>query len=132
MTASPAPEIMTLREVAEYLRLAERTVLRMAKRGELPAAKIASQWRFLRSVIRDWVAGQMQCLAPVDNIEAPLYSLDEILPRSLMRFSIEAAPKEGVLRQLVAPLEASGRLQDSRRFLTGCLEREAHLALGPG
>ncbi|MDP6046107.1 MAG: helix-turn-helix domain-containing protein, partial [Phycisphaerae bacterium] len=32
---------MTLAEVAEYLQLAERTVLRMAQRGDIPAAKVA-------------------------------------------------------------------------------------------
>ncbi|HEB11433.1 MAG TPA: DNA-binding protein, partial [Spirochaetales bacterium] len=46
-------DIMTLSEVAQYLKLAEKTVLRMVHRGSIPAVKIASQWRFLRSVINE-------------------------------------------------------------------------------
>ena len=39
---------MTVKEVAEYLRLDEHTVYRMARKGEIPAYayKIAGQWRF--------------------------------------------------------------------------------------
>ncbi len=53
-------EVITLAEVAEYLQLAERAVLRMARRGEIPAAKVASQWRFIRSLVREWLVGQMR------------------------------------------------------------------------
>jgi len=58
-------EVMTLKEVAEYLQLAEKSVLRMAQAGKIPAAKIASQWRFLRALVNDWLASQME-LAPAE------------------------------------------------------------------
>ena len=77
-------EIMTLTEVAEYLQLAERTVLRMAQRGDIPAAKVASQWRFMRSLIREWLVGQMQAfpaqaITPSGDLKDPLLPLREIL-----------------------------------------------------
>ena len=55
-------EMMTSAQVADYLQLAERTVLRMAQRGEIPAAKVASQWRFFRPIVREWVIAQMHGL----------------------------------------------------------------------
>jgi excisionase family DNA binding protein len=42
---------MTSEEVAEYLRLDVQTVMRMAARGELPAAKIGRHWRFRKSYL---------------------------------------------------------------------------------
>ncbi len=129
-------EVMTLREVAAYLKLAERTVLRMAQRGEIPAAKIASQWRFLRAVVRDWVAAQMQSLpAPAPGAPGgPHFQLDELLRPELMRFNVQAGPKEAVLRQLVAPLAEAGVAREPGRLLAGLLERERMLttAIGHG
>ena len=40
-------KIMTILEVAEFLRLSETTVRRMCERKELPAVKFGSQWRIL-------------------------------------------------------------------------------------
>ncbi|QIJ72138.1 helix-turn-helix domain-containing protein [Thermosulfuriphilus ammonigenes] len=40
-------KLMTVKEVAEYLRLDEHTVYRMARKGEIPAFKIAGQWKYI-------------------------------------------------------------------------------------
>ncbi|MEI8064430.1 MAG: helix-turn-helix domain-containing protein, partial [Verrucomicrobiota bacterium] len=39
-------ELMTLKEVAQYLRLAEPTIARMARDGVLVAQKVGNAWRF--------------------------------------------------------------------------------------
>jgi excisionase family DNA binding protein len=44
-------KILTVEEVAEYLRLNKQTVTRMASRGELPGLKIGRHWRFRKSDI---------------------------------------------------------------------------------
>lgn len=44
-------DVMTVRDVAEYLKLDERTVYNLAIKGKLPAVKIGKQWRFRRSQI---------------------------------------------------------------------------------
>ena len=41
------PKLMTVKEVAEYLRLEEHTVYRMVGKGEILAFKIAAQWRYI-------------------------------------------------------------------------------------
>ena len=42
------PTIMTLEEVAKYLRVHKSTVYRMAREGSIPSSKVANQWRFDR------------------------------------------------------------------------------------
>jgi excisionase family DNA binding protein len=48
------PEIMTTQEVAEYLRLAEATIYKLAQTGEIPAVKVGHTWRFKRELIDEW------------------------------------------------------------------------------
>ncbi|MBC7189434.1 helix-turn-helix domain-containing protein [Candidatus Aerophobetes bacterium] len=48
-------KLMTIKEVAEYLQLEEHTVYKMARKGEIPAFKIAGQWRFKREMIEEWL-----------------------------------------------------------------------------
>ena len=52
--ASP-DQAMTVRDVAGYLNVDEKTVYRLAKRGELPGFKVAGAWRFKRSDLEDWI-----------------------------------------------------------------------------
>jgi len=46
-------EIMNLKEVAKYLRLNERTVDNLVKRGEIPAIKIGRRWRVKKDNLDD-------------------------------------------------------------------------------
>lgn len=48
-------EIMTLKEVAEYLKLAEKTAYRLAAEGKLPGFKAGGNWRFKQSDIEKWI-----------------------------------------------------------------------------
>ena len=51
-----ADEIMTLKEVAEYLKVAEKTAYRLAADGKLPGFKVGGSWRFKRSDIEHWIS----------------------------------------------------------------------------
>lgn len=51
-----ADEILTLKEVAQYLKLAEKTAYRLAAEGELPGFKVGGSWRFKRQDIEHWIA----------------------------------------------------------------------------
>jgi len=48
-------EILTLPEVAELLKVAEKTVYTMAQKREIPAFKVRGQWRFKREDIDRWI-----------------------------------------------------------------------------
>lgn len=49
---------MTVRDVALYLKVVEKTVYRLAQRGELPGFKVAGTWRFRRVDIEAWIDQQ--------------------------------------------------------------------------
>ena len=47
-------EIMTIEEVAKYLKLKPQTIYTWAQNGKIPAAKLGKEWRFKKSVIDKW------------------------------------------------------------------------------
>ena len=47
--------LMTIKEVADYLRLSKVTVYKMTRQGKIPALKIGKQWRYNKSEIDSWV-----------------------------------------------------------------------------
>ncbi|MCG8556774.1 MAG: helix-turn-helix domain-containing protein [Proteobacteria bacterium] len=49
---------MSVRDVAEYLNVDEKTVYRLVKRGELPGFKVSGVWRFKREDIDAWIEDQ--------------------------------------------------------------------------
>ena len=55
---SMTDEILTLKEVAQYLKLAEKTAYRLAAEGKLPGFKVGGSWRFKREEIEKWIAEQ--------------------------------------------------------------------------
>jgi excisionase family DNA binding protein len=56
--ATDAPPVMTLEEVATYLRLPEETIVRQATQGLLPGRSIENNWRFLKTAIDNWLRAQ--------------------------------------------------------------------------
>jgi excisionase family DNA binding protein len=56
---TPDHEILTLEEVARYLRLKPQTIYKWAQEGRIPAAKLGKEWRFRMSVINRWLDEQM-------------------------------------------------------------------------
>ena len=52
------PDVLTLEEVANYLRLPEETVAQEALHGHIPGRRIADTWRFLKAAIDDWLRSQ--------------------------------------------------------------------------
>ena len=51
-------EVLTIKEAAALLKLAEKTVYAMAQAGEIPAFKIRGQWRITRTEFDGWLASQ--------------------------------------------------------------------------
>jgi len=51
-------EILTVREVAEFLKVTERTIYRLATEGQIPSFKVGGSWRFQRSDLILWMNEQ--------------------------------------------------------------------------
>ena len=56
--AKAKPDILTIIEVAEYLKVAERTMYRLAAAKKIPAFKVGGTWRFSRADIDAWIKKQ--------------------------------------------------------------------------
>jgi PTS system nitrogen regulatory IIA component len=74
-------EILTLEEVAKYLRVSERTVYDCAQKGEIPAGKIRNAWRFKKSEIDKWVNDRLA----VNNLNPQMHSIEVESILSLQR-----------------------------------------------
>ena len=48
-------EILTIQEVAKYLKLNEKTAYRLAGEGKLPGFKVGGSWRFKFKDIEKWI-----------------------------------------------------------------------------
>ena len=48
-------DILTVEEVAEYLKLAKKTVYKMAMEETIPAFRVGKFWRFKKTEIEDWI-----------------------------------------------------------------------------
>jgi excisionase family DNA binding protein len=53
-------EILTLDEVAAYLKAGKRTVYRLAQQGDIPAFKLGGTWRFRRTELDRWIAASIK------------------------------------------------------------------------
>ncbi len=52
-------EILTLDEVAAYLKAGKKTVYRLVQQGQIPGFKLGGTWRFRRTELDRWIAAQI-------------------------------------------------------------------------
>jgi excisionase family DNA binding protein len=116
------PPVLTVREVAESLRLAEKTVYAMAAAGEIPAFKLRGQWRIRRADFDRWLARQAGALGLGDD-GAPPQELAEGVPMPHVG-EASAAPTE----PLSALTERVSLEEMQRRFVEALGSRVLHHA----
>jgi excisionase family DNA binding protein len=51
-------QILTVKEVADYLKVNERTIYRLATKKEIPSFRVGASWRFKREEIDEWIIRQ--------------------------------------------------------------------------
>lgn len=123
-------EIMTIEEVAEYLRVSERTVYDWAQKGQLPGGKLGTTWRFKRSEVENWVNRQLGT-AP----QAPAAPNDSLLEKLLTPERVvflEGPQKENALKTLCAVLATSSLVPDEEELAAAIFRREELMSTGIG
>jgi excisionase family DNA binding protein len=50
-------ELMTLDDIAKYLKVSSWTVYRFVREGRLPCYRLGHQWRFKKSLVEEWLEG---------------------------------------------------------------------------
>ena len=53
--AAKRDEIMTMDELADYLKISKSTLYKLAVENKIPGTKIGKRWRFHKDAIDDWV-----------------------------------------------------------------------------
>ncbi|MCB1563970.1 MAG: helix-turn-helix domain-containing protein [Alphaproteobacteria bacterium] len=56
-------DVMTIRELAAYLKMAEKMLYRLAAQGKIPGFKVGGAWRFRKSEIDKWIETQERNVA---------------------------------------------------------------------
>jgi PTS system nitrogen regulatory IIA component len=114
-------EILTIDEVAKYLRVSERTVYDWAQKGEIPSGKIGTVWRFKRAEIEQWVNNRLS----VHRINANRSSVqvEAIISPSRVLFLNYAAKRDALLA-LAENLAAAPQVKDRKELAEEILRRE--------
>lgn len=58
LNSDNASEILTLKQVAKYLKVTDRTIYRLATDKKIPAFKVGGMWRFSHTDIDNWIKQQ--------------------------------------------------------------------------
>lgn len=123
--------LMTVRQIAGYLNVNERTVLKLVAEGTLPGVKVGNQWRFRKKMIDTWLDDQLLGVTPhhpevpkVDRPSPQMLSLascftpDHIIPE------LAAQTKNIVIEELVARVYELGLVRAKTWFVGALIERE--------
>ena len=57
-------KVLTLKEVSDYLRVSRVTIYRMLRRGEIPAFRVAGNWRFNIEDLGHWIERESRARGP--------------------------------------------------------------------
>ena len=123
-------DVLTVEEIAQILRLNERTVLKLAEEGQLPAAKIASEFRFSKEKILEWLDLRLNqysdgLLADMEKgILEKAIPIHKLLLPSHIKLEMESQNKEQVLVELTDLADDTGLVRNKRTLLQYLQNRE--------
>lgn len=122
-------EIMTIKEVSEYLRVSERTVLDWAQKGEIPSGKLGSSWRFKSEDIKAWLDDRLSSAPPTAY---PRIKLEMILNPDCLTVAEEPLNKSDALNQLVDRLCETHGFKNKDEIRQAIFAREELMSTGIG
>jgi excisionase family DNA binding protein len=131
--------LMTIKQLAGYLNLNERTVLRLVTDGALPGVKVGNQWRFRKAMIDTWLDDQMLGVMPrmIDEPKAV------VSPRAMLELAscfqvshivpeMQAQTKNAAVEELAGRAAELGLVRDKTWFMGALIERENVMPSAPG
>ena len=136
-TSGDLSEILTLSELAKYLKVSDKTILRMVGKGEIPGHKVSSQWRFQRTAIDQWLTAKMQDRSDNDLVgviqPAPkTIPIVKLITSNRIIMNLTPGDKPAILEQLIQPLIDGELLDDPEKFLQLLRDREEMGSTGIG
>ncbi|MGE5279120.1 MAG: PTS sugar transporter subunit IIA [Deltaproteobacteria bacterium] len=130
-------KILTTKELASYLKLNEKTVIKMAQSGELPGFKVGNQWRFYLSTIDEYLQDKI-VIQPArgaggvmgsQSVDIPLSRLTD---RARIILDLKSEEADGVLFELAEKAHVTGIASSTERLLMQLKNREQMLSTAVG
>jgi excisionase family DNA binding protein len=123
--------LMTIKQLAEYLRVNDRTVLKLVADGTLPGVKVGNQWRFRKVMVDTWLDDQVLGVTP-KYVEPPrpigsprrmlelasCFQVDHVIPE------LESSTKNLVIEEMAGLAACLGLIRDKTWFVGALIERE--------
>lgn len=122
-------DILTIEEVAKYLRVSDRTVYDWAQKGEIPAGKIGTVWRFKKSEVENWVNARLSSDTMKQNYQA--IQVKNILSPDRVVF-INQTSKHDALVELSQVLSNAPQIKNAQEVTQEILKREELMSTAIG
>src|SRR5581483_3475834 len=131
--------LMTVKQVASYLNVNERTVLKLVSEGVLPAVKIGNQWRLRKPMLDTWLDDQTLGVGPgyfdvSELARAPARMLDlaSCFQPSHVMPDLVAQTKTAVVEELASLAHRLGLVRNRTWFVGALIARENVLPSATG
>lgn len=123
-------DILTIEEVAKYLRVSDRTVYDWAQKGEIPAGKIGTVWRFKKSEVESWVNERLSSNSSARKQDLEVH-VKNILSKDRVVF-INQSSKRDALTELANVLAKAPQVKRKDELVLEILKREELMSTAVG
>ncbi len=123
-------DILTIEEVANYLRVSERTVYDWAQKGEIPSGKIGTVWRFKRSEIESWVNERLSSNTKREEPIPPVRVRNILSPDRIV--FVTHTTRHDALVALATRLATAPQIKNEKELVDGILKREELMSTAVG
>jgi len=122
-------DILTIEEVAKYLRVSDRTVYDWAQKGEIPAGKIGTVWRFKKSEVENWVNARLSSNS-VKQAEMKIQIRNILSPDRIV--FLNHTSKHDAIIELADVLATAPQVKDAQELTQEILKREELMSTAIG
>ncbi len=123
-------DILTIEEVAKYLRVSERTVYDWAQKGEIPSGKIGTVWRFKKCEIEKWVNERLST-EPKQTLPKNQIQIRNLLSPDRIVF-LNHSTKQDALVALANSLGTAPQIKNAEELSSEIIKREGLMSTAIG
>ncbi len=123
-------DILTIEEVAKYLRVSERTVYDWAQKGDIPSGKIGTVWRFKKNDIEKWVNDRLSSGPKTPPASSQIHIKNILSPDRIV--FLNHSTKQDALTALAQTLSTAPQVKSSEELTTEIIKRETLMSTAIG
>jgi PTS system nitrogen regulatory IIA component len=125
-----ADDILTIDEVAQYLRVSERTVYEWAQKGDIPCGKIGTVWRFKKTDIEKWVNERLTTKSKQISVDSEVKVKNILSPDRIV--FLNRPTKHDALIELSENLATAPQIKNQQELTDEILKREELMSTAIG